>query len=556
MKKKTLIILMIFVGLVFLSSCSENKEIGEENPPAEVISEDLEERFYAFLDRDPSFDPNNKKILVKKVGIIYENDAKGTKELDLCADAFYDGFHSYIEDEEGRLLNVDENTLCEMYFYFEDASYESVPLDVLLEELPTDEYGHFFVDIVIEGDYIKHIREQKPIEIMAEIYKTNDSNVINNGSTFIKYEDIVYYREYSNNSFDNSGIWGYRSVDLNGNSGISKLYPDGSTGTIWKGPGHFGLYIYADKDGVPKLLSSRKYGSHPWMEGYEMETEIFSLSLDGEVKDEYGKGDIFALDEKRGLLIITNAPEAIVVLDLETGKRIVVEESEFSPLYYDLTDGVVYYEEPYKLNYDDFQIFSYTVGGERKLIFSATKDELEELMYEKYLGDFNIYRTFRASGDYIFIQIGSYEGTGHMYCGSLGLKIRKDGSEYEPIYHNRLVDWYGLNKVFTYDKNSPFDYEAYGYYMFNEENLRYSLMVLDVEELDSLGLYTDNPYGDEKLLLIEDIHYVDGDTFFTVTTGIRDIKEDMGWRRAYKNIESKVYILKGENRKIDFLYSY
>lgn len=398
--------------------------------------------------------------------------------------------------------------------------------------------------------------EGKSSKPRIKVNKSRESPVINNGGIFVKYDDLIYYREYSEESFTRFNIWGENRENLNGESRINKLYPNGEIEEIWQGQGHFGIFIYQDERDGARILTSRKHGHDFWQEGDPIYTDIFALNLGGEVLDDYGIGRIFALDEERGLAIITDAPESIVILDLEAGKRQLVEREGYKPIHYDQEDGVIYYQELYKMNYDDIEIFAKTIGGESKKIFSATRDELNQLIPDGYLGDHNFYKNFRTSGDHIFIHIEAREGSGDMFCGNLPLKIRKDGRSYGVNPSMSQVDWYGLDKVFIHRNDPPFNLEPYGYLIFNQDHMNDPLIVLSEENLRDLDLSLHPLYGNEYLVLVEDVYYLDGDTFFTVKTGIRDVEEDIGWRMAYKDLKWDVYMLEGKGQEIKFLYSH
>lgn len=571
MKKMISFIFISLSILLLLSSCTNMEEALENDLTLEIGSreEDKEEiqgteaedknnqdKFYAYLERDPDFDTDNKKILVKRAGLVFEDDAKSIDQMGLDPTYFHNGFYAYREDEEGQLMKVDENTICEMYFYFEDEPYEFVSLDILLNELPKEDYQDLFVQIEIEGDYIKYVREEKPGRLMSKVYNSKESDVINNGGIFVKYEDLIYYREYSEESFIQSNIWGDNSENLSGRSRINKLYPNGEIKEIWSGQGHFGIFIYQNKKDGPRIISTRKHVDDFWQEGEPVYTEIFSINLEGEMLDNYGVGRIFALDEERDLAIITHGAESIDILDLKDGKRQLVAGEGYKPIYYDSEDGVIYYQELYRMNYGDIEIFAKTIGGESKRIFSATREDLNELISDGYLGDHNFYRNFRTSGDYIFAHIEAREGSGDMFCGNLSLKIRKDGTGYEHNPLLRQVDWYGLNKAFIHRNDPPFNLEPYGYLIFNQDHISQPLIVLSEENLKELDLNLHPLYGNEYLVLVEDVYYLDGDTFFTVKTGIRDVEEDIGWRMAYKDLKWDVYMLEGESQEIKFLYSH
>ena len=376
MKRKILPVLIGLLILALMPACKNLDDIVRDNISGMVSGDGLEDQvvdkeevkdespsqnekaFYAFLEMDPNFDTSNKKLLVKKAGLVLENDARLIDQMGLDSDYFYNGYYAYIEDEEGQLMRVDDKTSCLMFFYFEDGPYEDVSLDILLNEVEKNEYQGLFVQVELDGDYIKNIKEVRPSEIMAENYKTKPSDVVNNGEIFVKHKDIVYYREYGDYSFMDTSLWGDKVINLNGRSSIKKLHPNGRTDELWSGQGHFGIFLYLDKEGKGQILSSKKHGDDFWQEGYEMEMDIFAMDLDGKILDEYGRGTIFALDEERGLAIISQAPEDIVILDLEKGQRQVVEKEDYDLIHYDPQDGVIYYQERYKMNYGDIEIFA------------------------------------------------------------------------------------------------------------------------------------------------------------------------------------------------------
>jgi len=369
------------------------------------------------------------------------------------------------------------------------------------------------------------------------------AQISNNGGRYVSYGGDVYYWEDWAACIDHTATWGdfpqvpgiRRSLARNNES----LFIDKGCGNIWIFNERF-YFTYLDDDYTPHIVSA-----------------AMEKSEDGEAIDrrELGVGEIFALDEARGLFIITDLWEdGLLALDAATGERDYLT-GYAQPLLYDAHGGKLYYrffafneaEEVVLLRCVDV-----ATGEERDVAWIEPAD-FEELEYAQYVEVGGV----RLDGDRLYLHMAAYAGTGYHYNGSAFLYIDLAGDAVLINESPTESDWFGVNQPFS-SKDGPFENFAgdyFGWYMCPGEG-EAPEVVLSEAEIDRLGLPNGPFFGEEGFVDIRDVEYSGGALYFSIVRGPRNPDEDIGWREAYDFDTMHVYRKDLAAGTIDELYSF
>ena len=387
--------------------------------------------------------------------------------------------------------------------------------------------------------------------------------IINNGGLYVKYGS-VYYRQYGAGSFSKSGIFNNFYPMPGAKSKIMRLNNDGTSDMLFDDDGTGPIYIYRDADQSREplfILTRIKSG------GADRDyNEIYGVTFDGRVTDIKLTGNIVAVDGRRSLIIAQKNEGAIFAYDMRTQKTTRLTGDNFWPVYYDEKDGVLYiYEQTEDLyDYDAvrgddyFNVAAYNVENAKKtVLFSASEETVTSYMGEwHYPGQYYEFQNSSTDDKNFYVNIVQYGGTAYMLNGEVRVVIAKDGSSHRYMSEMSEPDWFGVQKPFTYRSDSPFYKDTPGYYVYESAGARAPRLVLNDADLAAAGLPSGVYYGDDDFGALQNIEYVDGRVFFTVTTGIRNYDEDIGWRTGYDRVKSRVYVKDLTTGKITQIYSY
>lgn len=375
--------------------------------------------------------------------------------------------------------------------------------------------------------------------------------VYNNGGRYVQHAGDVYYWEYWAECLEPSGIWGEfpevpgirRSMmRLNADGTREGLFVDNGYGDIWVLGGRFYL-TWLDDDYTPQIFTAA----------------IEKGSAMGDAKDRraLGPGEIFAVDEARGLAVasVGRVNEAtyrveygVCAISAETGERTELPVANAQPLLYDGASAALYCRDfsAGEWNVVKLCCVDVTTGTARDVAWidigalegfeDADAAECDSALVE---------------GDTLHVLLSGYSGNAHMLVASAYLTVDMAGDAVE----NGL--WEDLPDAMRYGAgmNEPFMWEDPDRWYICAEDGAWQL-VLSAQDLAPLGL-PGGPYYDEQAFGdVKDVEYVDGAVFFSILCGPRSPEEDVGWREAYGLSAMRVYRKNLATGEIEELYSF
>ena len=381
------------------------------------------------------------------------------------------------------------------------------------------------------------------------------AQVYNNGGRYVQHAGNVYYWEYWTECLERSGIWGEfpevpsirRSMMRRGADGAQEgLFIEKGYGPIWILNGRF--YLTGPGDGYTPRIFSTAMGKGNNM-GDAME------------RRELGPGEIFTLDEARGLLIakvsrvneaVHRVEDGICVISAETGDRRELPVTNAEPLLYDEASAALYYRDYGIDDRDAVKLcrVDVTTGETRDI---AWLDIRQHESFEDV--DAVEFDNAWLEGDSLHVFMSGYSGNAHMLMGSVHLVIDMTGDSVAQYDTGDAPDYsrYAVNKPFDMRDIQGYE-EFYGYYI-REENDRLR-QILTFEDIAQCGLPGGPYYDEEAFADVSHVEYAGGAVFFSVLCGPRNPEEDIGWREAYDLGAMQVYRKDLATGAIEELYSF
>ncbi len=549
-KKSILILCIIFIFISTLSACGQRKAV-----PALDSNIDDKPTLYAFVK------PGEKEeYFIDDVILVYEEDEKSIKKYELSEVNFFDIYAIVNEKEEWVPFKTNDKTVYKLKNYLDEKGESGMKGEVspeaFKEQFKYTQYGWLLTEISIEDGYITEVKEIDGSEIRLKYIKEIESTAENNGGNYVKYKDFIYYREGNDDSYEKSGLWDDFGFIKGSESKMMKLNPDGTSEVVFIDNGFGRIFIYKDEKGNPRLFLTG------YIEDLEddqfLYSNVYSVTLDGTDIINYGSGNVFAIDEERGLAMIAGYRGGISTVNLNSRERFDFAEAYYRPIYYDPYDGIIYCEDASgEISDEDIIICSFHISdGVKTILYSATRDDIDEMLNDDYSGDYFETISIKTSDKYVWIYLAGYGGSAYHYYNSALLKINKDGSYHNIVSSPIEIDWFGDKKPFSYEEDTPFYSERKGYYISGLKDKIYPEIILTDNDFKEINLRDGEYFGEDDFVTIGNIEYVDSNIFFTVLTGIRNEEEDVGWRYGYNRGETRVYRKNIETNRIDLLYFY
>ncbi len=399
----------------------------------------------------------------------------------------------------------------------------------------------------------------------------NSAFTINNGSNYVKSGNYTYYREYKKDNFEETGLGHSYSFIENSVKKMVRLNEYGEKEELFEDKGAAEIFILGERMYLKEYDMTADYG------------ELYSVSFFGKDKKNYQKGKFEYVDEKNKKIIYSTEENTVVIDNLDE-VELIIPHSKF--IFYDQENTTIYFQDRV-LSDDKIQINSINIDGSNKKELTSIFSHLD------------IVNT-QIKGEYVYISYGSFEGTMRCYNGSIA-RMKKDGKDFEVLIETTNEDFIVIEKdgkdYLIFD-NSSMDSvsETYSCSMdlSNKETVKTNdfaprrLNIPFVEYKDSEALSSDKEYtitasvytapkGNKQLLIddhdfeaikttlynrdesyrdIVDIEYVDDLVYFSIEEGIRDEKNDVGWRYSYKRVKTNVYQKNLKTSQIKMINSY
>lgn len=416
-----------------------------------------------------------------------------------------------------------------------------------------------------------------------EINKGSDAitnEVYNNGGNYVEYQGNVYYRQYTADNYEPTGIWGSYNTIPGTSTNMMRTQKDGKSEIAFQDTGEGKIYISNDRMYLERFNK-------------EYEKVIYSVNLDGSNEQELGVGWIEGIDERSETLVCllkdNNNTYQLSTIDGSNGEIKYLKLNTPIVNFLGLNNGVIYYYggsgygTP-KIN--ELTICSVNIdGSNEKLLVNETLE-----LYE-YENDYFEIPCLQFVGDTIYFSYGIYAGTGHFYQGGHIAKVSKDGGDYtlllgvsedgkasydyvvddifyvanenddEILFYSQIEgqEKYALNlrtkaieetSFIIHPEGVPFEYDG-GIYIYNnaEVNMTKLIPSVDYSHLD-LDKALDYHYT------IKNIELCDGWVYYKLEANEYDPEASIGWRDGYRRIKSTVLRQVPGGDKIEVLFDY
>ncbi len=426
---------------------------------------------------------------------------------------------------------------------------------------------------------------------------------------YAEWEGKIYYRQYSDEDLDEGGLWAYFEPVAGTAKELMRMEPDGSVTQVGVDDGCDELYIVGGRIYSHKYVQTRENGRQI------TRAVVYSCELDGSGVKEYSARSIYAV--KGDKIICGTGGYAgddgygITWIDGRDGEEHLLISGKglyHGAEYLGATEEAVFlsklvrhekeeYEQPY-----DVTLYSVDYKGNTKDLATVTMREYAE---DCVSADFLLNATesplfiscFQILGEELYFSVGTTNGTAHVYSGGMIYRVKKDGSGF-----TRLVDHSPTESFYLYDDGTdsvlfcrlpaqtarewkdgmqqvvlrgkavddivvrdadqtyldqPHSYVAADgadAILFYPDTSGVCYVLLSEEESKKLGIRT---HVDGHIVQqIEDIEYLEGKLFFTVTDLTYSKEYSIGWRDGYVRGRSVCYCKDMESGKIRVLYEY
>lgn len=420
---------------------------------------------------------------------------------------------------------------------------------------------------------------------------------------YAAWEGSIYYRQYSDEDLEDGALWG----DFGDVPGTAKelmcMKPDGSVTQVGTDYGYGDFFIAGGRIYSQKYERTREGGSQV------TRTVVYSCELDGSGVKEYSASRVLAV--KGGKVICGTGGYAgddgygITWIDGQGGEeRVLISgkglyhgaqylgAAEEEVFFYRLVENGSQMRVPY-----DVTLCSVDYQGKVKELATVTAQEYVDCLTDDLM-EYPLYIScFRILGDELYFSVGSANGNAYMYSGGMIYRMKTDGSGL-----TRLVDASATEDFYLYDDGTnralfcrlcdershlfeddmqqvvlrgkavddiavrdadqtyfdrPHSYVAADgadAILFYPDNSGVCYVLLSEKESRKLGIRT---HVDGHLVQqIEDIEYLGGRLFFTVTDLTYSKEYSIGWRDGYERGRSVCYCKDMESGKIRVLYTY
>ncbi|MCL1913479.1 MAG: hypothetical protein FWG10_06330 [Eubacteriaceae bacterium] len=376
----------------------------------------------------------------------------------------------------------------------------------------------------------------------------------NNGGLYVKYGHDIYYREYLAGSLEKTSLGVSFPAVAGAQSNIMRLNPDGSKDLLFLDYGNGPIYMMAGDTGDgPIFILNRLHGIN---DGY-YDWEIYGSKLDGEDCGFNMSGEIFAFDEDSSRIIFTRTGNGIYAANLDSVQEEQIAPNGYYPVYYDKASQLLFCVQS---SYDDDYITIAAIDSGTsaiEVLFSKSKEEIHQATTgDEFYGQFFEVKNPIFDGGQFFVDIAEYGGTGYFFFSYGRVKIDIGTKEFEYIQKPAAIEWFGVDKPFSYRSDGPFYKEVEGFWMFDNLGGAEPMQVLTKSDMADAGLPEGEYLGEDDFVVLRDIEHVDGSVFFTTYSGVRNEEEDIGWRYGYDLVESRTYKKDLGSGEIDLICQY
>lgn len=328
---------------------------------------------------------------------------------------------------------------------------------------------------------------------------------------------------------------------------------------------------------------------------------VYSCALDGSDVEEYDACTV--LDVRGDRIVCATDGNGIAWIDGRDGQEhILIPENKmqegvgYLKEYLDATEEEVFFSQITENGSESYAPYDLTLcsvdyQGKVKELATVTEQEYVDCLRDDYLDSALYIPCFQIREDELYFSVGATNGNAAMYSGGMIYRVKKDGSglvrlvDFSPAKRFYLYDD-GGNSVLYYrdswtsddmqqivlqgkavdgiilrDADQTFYDKPWGYrcngadeILFYPDTSGVCYVLLTSEESEGLGIRT--CVDGDKMQQIEDIEYLDGRLFFTVTDLAYSEEYSQGWGDGYERGRSVCYCKDMESGEIRVLYEY
>lgn len=413
---------------------------------------------------------------------------------------------------------------------------------------------------ILLSEFISSI--QKAIENIPDI---NLNQIISISHRYAEYGEDLYYWEYNKKSYINKSLFAIYYPQVNIEKNLVVLHNDGMKETIFNACGVDDIYI----------VNNRVY-FHDYKE--ENDYEIYSLDLHGKDLRFHGKGQIKDIDDKKNYIIVNTNEENRTLYSINSTTfetKTLYESTGLNSYdsYLGVKDSIIYFSSINNKS-NKQNIYSMDVDG-------SNKNNILTLSASKY--EDNRIPCFKIVEDNIYLSVGCYSGTAHVYQGGFIATMKTDGSQYrvllEEANDNFIIikkndKWFLNTEKYYEDTTISIDlstgkFTTLGHHIHAE----YQPFINE----DCLWVYED--FREEPNLLIKDIEkkfivpiqdkLVNSDLYgianievhknyivICVEASRYNPKDDIGWRMSYKLKKGIAFVYNRNNANVKKIFKY
>ncbi len=462
-------------------------------------------------------------------------------------------------------------------------------------------------DLVITAyltEKIEYSDEVIPVQYVDDLSLLEDLKYTD--STYVYQDGKVYYRRYHEDSYEEAALWGmYEPIAETGKE-IVCIDSDGIETELFADEGYGDIYLINNRfymtDGRLREENGMVY----------VETQLYSVDMQGRDRIDYGNGEILAIDQERKRIILQIREQddtCYYAMNYETGekKRVLTESDDAYIHIRAYRDGWIYYETYPVGDAAVSRLCAVSLEGECREILALTSSNYVEYRYCETIGRVEV------DENRIYFIYGGYGGSAVVFQGGKLISVKHDGTDYKAVEtsedffylchengktlvyfindrlsvedprknYNALV-WdvdadlcyvseFPQNILYEYDSQMPLLWRSYPAdigalceltrYEPEKEGNRTNVYAIPddsgkiVKVAMDLGNYI--PQGEtEEPGEIRELYYADGFLYFTVEYRVYDKETSIGWRDGYRRLHSDVYRLKMGESVAQMLYSY
>lgn len=461
-------------------------------------------------------------------------------------------------------------------------------------------------DIELDGNYwmlkmqteatIDYGGETVPVRNSDEAIRveyTDDLSLLEHADVAHHYyaylDGKVYYRQYHEDSFEESGLWAYYKPVPGTEKEIVCIDRAGVKTELFKDKGYGEFYLAGER------FYMKEVGN------------LYSVDMSGRNRIDYGAGEIKAVDETKHIIVLELHDEEYMadfyVLDYDTGvcKSLsspgAVRDEAGSPLEFcAYGDGCVYLQKP-GCTERTMELYAVSLEGVWEKVITLRP------YFEHYYADMIV--QMEVCGDRLFFLYGGYDGSAIVYQGGRITTVKKDGSDYRSIAGPGDSEAYSADHFYLGQhagKTLVYYPNSYIVDRGNDEYQDYYVTVWDIDagtlapaEIPAELIYAWDFYIDEdnNVLIMPDmtgrvlkvvehlddfietlpdqedgkslhtefsqLYYKDGYLYFKTEYSVWSKEDCIGWRDGYRRVQTQYYRLKlGEDKaqKAELLYTY